>query len=147
MTYLINLISDEAREKQSMSRDFSEKRILLVDDEADITSSFQIGLEQYGFKVTTYNDPVSALSEFRAELYDLLLVDIRMPGMTGLEFCEKIKHIDYKIEVCFITGFEEYYGQLSAAFPNIDLEKCYILKPIAISDLAKKISKILNIDS
>jgi len=125
----------------------TEKRILLVDDEADITSSFQIGLEQYGFKVTTYNDPVLALSEFKIALFDLLLVDIRMPGMTGLELYEKIKNIDHKIEVCFITAFEEYYGQLSAAFPNIDLEKCYILKPIAISELAKKINTILNVDS
>src|SRR5438309_4064054 len=99
MSYLINLISDQARKKQSMRRDFSEKRILLVDDEHDITSSFQMGLEQYGFKVTTYNDPILALSEFRADRYNLLLVDIRMPGMTGLELCEKIKHIDKFIAI------------------------------------------------
>lgn len=125
----------------------SKRRILLVDDEVDITSSFQIGLEQYGYKVTTYNDPVLALSEFKDALFDLLLVDIRMPGMTGLELCDKIKNIDHKIEVCFITAFEEYYAQLSTAFPNIDLEKCYILKPIGISELAKKINTILNVDS
>jgi DNA-binding response OmpR family regulator len=115
-------------------RSFSEKRILLVNDEADITSSFQIGLEQCGFKVTNYNDPILAFSAFKVALFDL-------------ELCEEIKHIDYKIEVCFITAFEEYYGQLSAAFPNIDLGKCYILKPIAISDLVKKINTILNVDS
>jgi CheY-like chemotaxis protein len=64
-------------------------------------------LEQHGFTVSTYNDPVLALSEFKAGLYDLLLADVRMPGMSGLELYEKIKQIDHRIEVCFITAFDE----------------------------------------
>jgi CheY-like chemotaxis protein len=68
-------------------------------------------LAQYGIRVTSYNDPVLALSEFKGD-FDLLLVDIRMPGMIGLELYEKIKQIDDNIGVCFITAYEEYYGQL-----------------------------------
>ena len=95
-----------------------KKRILIVDNESDITSSFKIGLEQYGFKVSTYKDPVLALLKFKAGLYDLLLADVRTPGMSGLELYEKIKQIDHGIEVCFITAFDEYYGQLGKAFPK-----------------------------
>ena len=144
MSKIMNLVSNQSSGVQPERSNFSNKRVLLVDDESDITTSFKIGLEQYGFTVSVYNDPRLALSEFKAGLHDLLLVDIRMPGMTGLELYQKIKQIDGNIEVCFITAFEEYYGQLSAAFPNIDLEKCYILKPITILDLAKKINTILN---
>jgi len=79
---------------------------LIVDDESDITLSLKLGLEQYGFRVSAYNDPGLALSEFKAGLYDLLIADIRMPGMSGLELYEKTKQIDDRIEVCFITAFD-----------------------------------------
>ena len=54
------------------------KRILIVDDEKDITKTFKIGLEQQGFEVTTYNDPELALSQFKENWFDLLLLDIRI---------------------------------------------------------------------
>jgi DNA-binding response OmpR family regulator len=123
------------------------KRILLVDDDVDITSAFKIGLEQTGFTVIAYNDPKLAFSQFKAGLYDLLLADIRMPGMSGLELYEKIKQIDKKIKVCFVTAFEEYYDQLEKAFPTLDLHKCYILKPITISNLVKKVNVVLSVES
>jgi len=122
-----------------------KKRILIVDDESYITLSFKLGLEKYGFRVSTYNDPVLALSEFKAGLYDLLIVDIRMPGMSGFELYEKIKQIDDRVDVCFITAFDEYYGQLGKAFPKLDLQRCYFMKPITISDLVERIKTILNI--
>ena len=117
-----------------------------MDDESNITSSFEYGLEQYGFSVSTYNDPYLALSDFKAGLFHLLLADIRMPGMSGLELYEKIKQIDHGIEVCFITAFDEYYGQLGKAFPKLDLKRCYLVKPISISDLAERVKTILNIN-
>jgi two-component system, OmpR family, response regulator ChvI len=62
----------------------------------------------------------------------------------GLELYEKIKQVDDRIEVCFITAFDEYYGQLGKAFPKLDLQRCYLLKPITISDLVERIKTILN---
>jgi DNA-binding response OmpR family regulator len=124
-----------------------KKNILLVDDDPDITSSFKIGLEQNGFAVVSFNDPKLAFSQFKEGLYDLLLTDIRMPGMNGLELYEKIKKLENRIKVCFVTAFEEYYGELEKAFPMLNLHKCYILKPITISDLAKKVNVILNLES
>ena len=140
------MTSSQLADSEEEKNYFSKKRILIVDDESDITTSFKLDLEQYGFMVSTYNDSVLALSEFKAGLYDLLLADIRMPGMSGLKLYEKIKQIDDRIEVCFMTAFDEYYGQLGKAFPKLDLQRCYLLKPITISNLVERIKTILNIN-
>ena len=83
-----------------------KKRILIVDDEADITLSFSLALEDSGlFEVDTYNDPLVALSNYRPNSYDLLLLDIRMPVMNGLELYCQINKIDNKVKVCFISAY------------------------------------------
>ena len=117
---------------------------MLVDDDLDITTSFKIGLVRYSFTVSIYNDPKTALSEFKEDTYDLLLSDIRMPGMSGIELYEKVKKIDDKIKVCFITGFQEYYLDLERALPGLNLHKCNTLKPVTIADLVEKIKAILD---
>jgi PleD family two-component response regulator len=68
------LASIQSTDSQEEKNYFLKKRILIVDDESDITLSLKLGLEQYGFRVSTYNDPVLALSEFKADLYDLLII-------------------------------------------------------------------------
>jgi CheY-like chemotaxis protein len=83
---------------------FSKGRILIVDDDPDITLSFSIGLEDGGFEVYTYTDPLDALSNFKPSFYDLLLVDINMPRMNGFELCKRILEIDLNVKVCFITA-------------------------------------------
>jgi DNA-binding response OmpR family regulator len=60
-------------------------RIFLVDDEMDISLLYKTGLEENGFLVDVFNDPLRALSSFRAGQYDLLLLDIKMPKMNGFE--------------------------------------------------------------
>jgi two-component system, OmpR family, response regulator ChvI len=71
-----------------------KNRILIVDDEVDITLSFSLALEDSGsFEVDTYNDPLVALSNYRPNSYDLLLLDIKMPNMNGFELYDKIKKI------------------------------------------------------
>jgi two-component system, OmpR family, response regulator ChvI len=69
-----------------------KSRILRVDDEVDITLSFSLALEDSGlFEVDTYNDPLVALSNYRPNSYDLLLLDIKMPHMDGFELYDKMK--------------------------------------------------------
>lgn len=70
------------------------KRILIVDDEHDITFVFIIGLEDNGFVVDTIDDPQLAISNFKTDLYDLLLIDIGIPKMNGFEFYKEIRKID-----------------------------------------------------
>jgi DNA-binding response OmpR family regulator len=72
----------------------SKKRILIVDDEPDITESFGIALEDSGFEVDKFSDPAIALASFRPNLYNLLILDIKMPKMDGFELYDKIKDID-----------------------------------------------------
>jgi DNA-binding response OmpR family regulator len=118
----------------------NEKRVLIVDDEPDVTGTFKLGLEKSGFSVETFNDPEIALANFKSGMYDILLLDIKMPKMNGFELYEKIRKIDNntKAKICFITAYEVYYQSLREQFQETKIE-CYIKKPIQISDLAKRL--------
>jgi DNA-binding NtrC family response regulator len=120
------------------------RKILIVDDEPDITSAFDMILEMNGFEVDAYNDPLLALSNFKPNSYSLALLDIRMPKMNGFELYKKIKDIDKKIEVCFITAFEDYHQEFKESFPELDDAKYFIRKPKAIEDLVKHVATILG---
>jgi PleD family two-component response regulator len=92
----------------TINTDSSGGRILIVDDDPDITLSFSIGLEDGGFEVFTYNDPQDALANFKPISYDLLLVDINMPKMNGFELYTKILEVDLNVKICFITAGDIY---------------------------------------
>ena len=112
------------------------KKILIVDDEADITFTLKEGIEKSGsFSVDTFNDPQLALSNFKSGYYDLLIIDIRMPNMTGFELYRKIREIDSKVRVCFITAFETYFEKFRQEFFPLEEIKVFIRKPIQIEDL------------
>ena len=114
-------------------------RVMIVDDEQDITTIFKIGLENNEFIVTTFNDPLEALSRFKPGLYDLMILDIRMPRMNGFQLYQKIKDIDDKAKVCFLTAFEEARGEFKSSFPFLEEVKCYLKKPITVQDLVKRL--------
>jgi two-component system, OmpR family, response regulator ChvI len=122
--------------------DDKKKRILLVDDEHDITFSLGIGLENNGFAVDIFNDPQEALSNFKAGLYDLLLIDVKMPKMNGFELYQEIEKMDNKAKVCFITAFEVYYNSLRELFPTVKVD-CYIKKPVTTDELVQRIKSEL----
>ncbi|HXT83327.1 MAG TPA: hybrid sensor histidine kinase/response regulator, partial [Verrucomicrobiae bacterium] len=83
-----NIIDNNQKSKNHNNK---PRKILILDDESDLTITYRIGLESIGFKVDAYNDPIEALSKFIPNYYDLLLLDIRMPKMNGLEFYTCIK--------------------------------------------------------
>jgi DNA-binding response OmpR family regulator len=117
-----------------------ESRILLADDEPDIALAFKIGLEDNGFIVDAFDSPLKALSNFKADLYDLLLLDIKMPKMNGIEAYHKMKEMDIKVKVCFITASEIcYYEDIKKKIYLILGVKHLIRKPIRIDDLVKEI--------
>jgi two-component system, OmpR family, response regulator ChvI len=121
-------------------------KILIVDDDTDITLAFKKGLENDGFNVDVFNDPQEALSNFEASKYDLLLLDIRMPKMNGFELYKEMDKIDNDVKVCFITAFEVYYEALREVFPSMEVE-CFIRKPIEIGNLVKRIKNELNVSN
>jgi two-component system, OmpR family, response regulator ChvI len=121
-------------------------RIFLVDDDPDISLTFKVGLEEHGFLVDVFNDPIVALSNFKTGTYDLLLIDIKMPKMNGFELYIEIEKIDSKVKVCFITAFVVYYESLREIFPKTKVS-CFIKKPIDISILADRLRAELRDNS
>src|SRR5918992_480774 len=122
----------------------SNKRILIVDDEADIARFFKLALEHAGFIVDVFNDPIKSLSNYKAGTYDLLLLDIRMPQMSGFELYDKIKEIDDNVNVCFVTAFEEYYDEFRKRFPHSEKIERFIKKPVGVEELIRKVKSRLN---
>ena len=126
---------------------FLKKRVLVVDDEVDITTIFKLALEKVNLQVDVYNDPLLALTDYRAGMYDLLLFDIRMPGMNGFELYSKIKDLEDvgkkvkngKPRVCFVTAFEEFRSEFKETFPAVEEVDCFLKKPIPMPDLVMKV--------
>jgi DNA-binding response OmpR family regulator len=127
------------------------KRILIVDDDVDVTVTFKVGIEDSNnsadvnkrIEVYTSNDPVLALSEFKSNFYDLLLVDINMPYMNGLELCEKMLAIDINVKVCFMSSVEINREALREIYPSLGLG-CFIRKPVTIDFLVSRIMSELD---
>ena len=120
------------------------KKVMVVDDEADVISVLEIVLEENGFEVDTFEDPIVALKSYRAGVYDLLILDIKMPEMDGFELCDRIKKIDDNAKVCFLTASEMYYkNSRKEKYCSLD-KNLFIQKPIANEDLVEEINKILS---
>jgi two-component SAPR family response regulator len=94
-------------------------------------------------EVYTSNNPMAALSEFKPNYYDLLLVDINMPNMNGFELSERILATDINVKVCFMSCAAEInYEALREIYP-ISLG-CIIRKPVSIDYLVKLIRSELD---
>jgi DNA-binding response OmpR family regulator len=121
-----------------------KKRVLVVDDEKDITLVCAMILEDAGFEVNVFTDSVLALANFKPNFYDLVILDIKMPDMDGFELYRKIKDLDVKVKVCFLTASEMYYETFrSKEYSSIDSD-LFIYKPIGNKDLMQKVKKIMT---
>jgi CheY-like chemotaxis protein len=122
------------------------KRILIVDDDPDITLTFKMGLEEenetsgnkVAFQVFTYNNPLLALTEFKINFYDLLLIDITMPKMNGFELSEKILELDLNVRICYISAAEINVQALREQYKSLSLG-CFITKPVTVRDLVTRV--------
>ena len=118
-------------------------KILIIDDESDITSALKCGMELQGFKVDVFNEPLKALSNYTVGTYNLLILDVKMPRMNGFELYKVIRKLDKGIRICFWTAFEVCYEELRRMFPVMD-ERCFIRKPIAMDELVDRIQSIIS---
>jgi DNA-binding response OmpR family regulator len=115
----------------------------VVDDEYDITLAIKVVLEENGFKVDSFNEAFKALENFTTGLYDLVILDVKMPGMSGFSLYNEIRKLDSKVSICFLTAADElYYESLKKYHPNID-ENCIIHKPVDNESLLGQIKSIL----
>jgi DNA-binding NtrC family response regulator len=129
-------------EKSPIYFELRRPRILLVNDESDILLMIKVSLVDNGFDVDAYDKSRSALINFKPNFYDLLLTNIRMPELNGLELYKKIRKKDSRIKACFIVAFVDYYRSISEKF-NLDLN-CFIRKPITIESLVKHLNTQLG---
>jgi DNA-binding response OmpR family regulator len=125
--------------------DDNVKKIMVVDDEDDLIFLLETLLDQMGFKVSGFTDPVLALQTFKASIYDLAILDIKLPGLDGIELCERLERVDHTLKVCFFTASEFYYKN-SKEEQHSTLKKGHhvIRKPISIEDLLKQVHEILE---
>ena len=116
------------------------KRILLVDDNSDIAFTLQIGLENNdaSMQVYSYDNPVNALTDFKPNFYDLLLIDINMPLMDGFELCKKLLQKDLNVRVCFTTAGEINIDAVREVH-SLKSIGCFIKKPTTTDALVKRI--------
>jgi DNA-binding response OmpR family regulator len=122
----------------------NNNRILVVDDEPDLTQVSALALECHGFKVDSFNDSQEALSKFKPGLYDLVILDKKMSNMDGFELYHEIKKKDNNAKVCFLTASELYYEEFrKEEYCALD-RNLFIQKPIDNEDLVKEINKMLK---
>ncbi|MGC1931840.1 MAG: response regulator [Candidatus Nitrosopolaris sp.] len=115
-----------------------------MDDEHNISLAIKLVLEKNAFKVDSFIDPYEALENFTTGLYDLAILDVKMPAMGGFGLYKEIRKLDDKVRICFLTAaYEVYYEILrKQSYPNID-ENCIIRKPVDNDSLLRQIKSIL----
>jgi DNA-binding response OmpR family regulator len=121
----------------------NKKRILVIDDEIDICIMLKVVLEQNGFILNYYHKPIIALDEFKPNFYDLIMLDIEMPDINGLQLYREIRKRDEKVKICILTGSQ-------SIFDNADKFNSvynFITKPVENKELIKIVNGLLKIEN
>jgi DNA-binding response OmpR family regulator len=120
-------------------------KLLVVDDDPDIVQVLKLGLLKNGFLVSAFTNPEEALQSFKsnAESYCLMLSDIRMPGLSGMQLARKVKEINSDVKVVLMTSFEIRDSEFSKVFPSTHVDG-FVQKPIGIKDLTNKILSLID---
>src|SRR5215204_3525687 len=119
----------------------SKAKILIIDDDLDINNLFKIYLEYDGFQVDSYMDPIDALYYFKKDVYDLVLLDLKMPQIDGISMFYALKNRDDRAIICLTTADKSILERLKEKIPNI--EKYVIYKPILLRNLKDKVNELV----
>ena len=121
------------------------KRILIVDDEKDVGRTLEMILENYGFDIDCFTDPVVALESFKPNVYDLTILDIKMPKINGFELYHELKSRDSKIKTLFISAlsyFTAYRTYNSKVYPLRGVRH-FMKKPVSSEELLGQVYSML----
>jgi|SRR6056300_592775 len=121
----------------------SDITILCVDDEPDILEILKYNLSSEGYNVLTANDGLSAISKAKEIIPNLIVIDIMMPNMDGIEACEKLR-ADQKFNdtiIMFLTARGEDYSHVAAYEAGAD---DYVTKPVKPKVLVSKVKGLLR---
>jgi two-component system KDP operon response regulator KdpE len=116
------------------------KKILVVDDEAQITRVLQRGLESAGYQVRTANDGRTGLESFRSWVPDLVISDLSMPGFNGLELCERIRQLS-DIPILVLSVRDDEPTKVRALDLGAD---DYVAKPFGMAELTARVRALLR---
>ena len=120
-------------------------KLLIVDDDPDIVQVLKLGLLKNRFLVSSFTNSEEALQSFKSNSKDycLMLSDIRMPALSGIQLARKVKEINPDVKVVLMTSFEIRDNEFSKVFPSLHIDG-FVQKPIGISDLTNKILTIIG---
>lgn len=120
-------------------------KLLVIDDCPDIVQILKLGLQRNGFSVNAFTNPEEALQSFKsdAESYCLVVSDIRMPALSGIQLARKVKEINPNVKVVLMTAFEVRDNEFSTVFPSTSVDG-FVQKPIRIIELTNKILSIIG---
>jgi DNA-binding NtrC family response regulator len=116
-------------------------KILIIDDEARLCTVLKAGLEQSQLSVTTANSGESALQAFEIDPFDIVVTDIKMPGLSGLDVLETVKNRYPDTEVLLMTAYADAQTAVEAMKAGA---YDYLIKPFDIQELRQKINHILD---
>ncbi|MGB8027905.1 MAG: response regulator [Nitrososphaeraceae archaeon] len=122
-----------------------KKRILIVDDEIDVGWTLKLILENYGFDIDCFTDSATALEKFKPNLYDLIILDIRMAEINGFELYDELKSRDSNIKTLFITALssvEPYNTRNSKVYPLRGVRH-FMKKPVSSEELLGQVYSMM----
>jgi len=117
------------------------RTVLVVDDEESIRFLYREELEEEGYTVITAADGEEALRKVRSDKPDLITLDIRMPGMDGIEVLQRIREMDKEIPVIMSTAYGEYRNDF-----NVWASDAYVIKTANLGELKETIKRLLDED-
>ena len=116
------------------------ERILVVDDEPAIGDAVAYALRASGFEVDTFADGESALEAARATGYDVLVLDVRLPGLSGIEICRRLRD-ESDVPILILTAMDAEVDRVLGLEAGAD---DYVTKPFSIAELVSRVRAILR---
>jgi DNA-binding response OmpR family regulator len=140
------LFVDDAR-ASGLTKSSHSHKILVVDDEQDIVFTLKTILNEAGFSVDAFTNPSVAFEMFRPEKYELIILDIRMPGINGFELYMKLLEQDSSIKVLFLTAVNEFsmYAKFKSSVSPMSGKRYYLQKPVDLTKLLQRVDDMLSL--
>jgi DNA-binding response OmpR family regulator len=141
-----NLSAEDMRRDDVTKAGHSHK-ILVVDDEQDIVFTLKAILTEAGFSVDAFTNPSVAFEMFRPEKYELIILDIRMPGLNGFELYMKLLEQDNSIKVLFLTAVNEFsmYAKFKSSVSPMSGKRYYLQKPVDLTKLLQRVDDMVRL--
>ena len=141
-----DLFAEDMRRDDVTKAGHSHK-ILVVDDEQDIVFTLKTILTEAGFSVDAFTNPSVAFEMFRPEKYELIILDIRMPGLNGFELYMKLLEQDNSIKVLFLTAVNEFsmYAKFKNSVSPMSGKRYYLQKPVDLTKLLQRVDDMVRL--